>query len=355
MKNKKSTIGLMLLMAGSLVLTNCTKNKTNEAPTPDTDMTAVSEVVSTQMILADIIEIASPVCEGLSVYNYHDIGSSMSIVSGTSAITTGTSTNVGNTTLKYYEVTFNNTLGRDGHIRNGVLRFDYSPTLNSAVIDHFRLPTFIVNVTATGYSIDNYTLQINSMKIENTTPDGFPTTNPYLPSLGVKLSWKQTSNISFLKSNGTTTSTSTFSGTITKSIENTNNTAIPMPPGYSNTYTVTTYPTFGTLSYDKCYNSYSTEGTGVLADGSPYSLSVTSPLTRNMVSKPSTFNTTWNSTVGALDIVTSERHPFLTGNMIIKAGSKSERYVNFGESAENVDYNAKVTIEGITYDLDITQ
>lgn len=353
MKNKKSTIGLMLLMAGSLVLTNCTKNKTNEAPEPDTDMKAVTEVVTTQMILSDIIEIASPICEGVSLYNYHDCGSSMNIVSGGTAVTTGSYSSTAQLTSKYYEVTFNKTLGRDGHIRNGVLRFDFSPTVNSATYDHFRLPTFDCNVIATGYSIDNYTLQVNSMNIKNVTPDGFPTTSPYLPALGTKLSWKQTSNVTFL--NGS--SSSSFNGSITKTIENTNNQSIPMPAGYSTNYTVTVYPSFSYLSYDKCYNSYKGEGTGTLSDGTPYTMTISdaAPLTRNMVSKPTTFSTNWNSTLNAYDIITAERHPFLTGLMTIKAGSKAERLVNFGGAAEVVDYNAKVTIAGITYDLDITQ
>ena len=47
----------------------------------------------------------------------------------------------------------------------------------------------------------------------------------------------------------------------------------------------------------------------------------------------------------------AERHPFLSGAMTFKPSGKSIREVNCG-TGDVVDYNVKVTIEGVTYDAD---
>ena len=66
MKNKKFNFGLTLLMAGSLFLTNCTKNKTNEPPAPDYEMGSTKDIVKAQMIVTDIFDMAGQAGEGAS-------------------------------------------------------------------------------------------------------------------------------------------------------------------------------------------------------------------------------------------------------------------------------------------------
>lgn len=349
MKNKKSTIGLMLLMAGSLVFTNCTKDKTNPQPEPDKDMTTTTEAVNTQMIVNDIQELCGQVCESNAfLLNDHD-ATPVTIIQGTNTINSSNAlVNVGSTS---YTLTFNNTVGRDGRVRNGILVFDYTATPASVPNAFYRIPGFIVDVTSVGYSVDNYTININNMRISNTTPIGFPGTAPYFPS-ATKMSWKQTANVSVMWANGTSTSTTTFNGTINKTLENTNNTSIPMPPAPPTT--PTTYTVFGYsgvnnnfLKLNLQYTSYTIEGAGTLADGTAYTLATSSPLTRNFVSSPELF-----VVVGG-EVITVQRHPFLTGVLNFKPTGKPDRVIDFGESGTIVDYNAKVTIEGITHSLDI--
>lgn len=347
MKNKKSTIGLMLLMAGSLALTNCTKDKTNPQPEPDKDMTTTTEAVNTQMIINDIQELCGQVCESNAfLLNDHD-ATPVTIMQGTNTINSSNAmVNVGSNS---YTLTFNNTVGRDGRVRNGVLVFDYTATPASVPNKFYRIPGFIVDVTSVGYSVDNYTISINNMRISNTTPIGFPGTAPFFPS-ATKMSWSQTANVSVMSTDGTNTLTTTFNGTINKTLENTNNTAIPMPPGP----TATTYTVFGYsgvnnnfLKLDLQHASYVIEGAGTLANGTAYTLNTTSPLTRNFVSSPELFVVVSN------EVITVERHPFLTGMVNFKPTGSSDRVVDFGESGTIVDYNTKVTIEGITHSLDI--
>lgn len=358
MKNKKSTIGLMLLMAGSLVLTNCTKNKTNEAPTPDTDMSSTIEIVNTQMILSDIHEICGQVCEANSyLLPYQDGGASISIKSGTNTIVGNPAINFADNGNKYYSVTFNNTVGRDGHIRNGILTFNYSLT-TVASTDYYRQAQWKCNVSSTGYSIDDYTVQINSMSINNVNANGFPTVNPHIPA-NDSLTWEQTANLSILRAVGGNTNTTTFNGKFVKRLYNTNNTAVPMPSGAVQT-TFTVFPTpYGSALYlHKQHMGITGYGEGVLSDGSPYSFQIQKPLQRvtvstNSLSMPATTSSP-EPFIALGGLLTSpERHPFLTGVMTFKAGTKGERTVDFGPSAEVVDYNAKVTIDGISYSLDI--
>lgn len=346
MKNKKSTIGLMLLLAGSLVLTNCTKDKTNPAPTPDTDLTTSTEVVTAQMILSDIHEIAGQVCEtNPFLLGYHD-GTPLSTKSGTTIVNSNNAVIFADLVNEFFTVTFNNTVGKDGHIRNGVLKFDYSPT-SVAAVDHYRQAQFKCNVTATGYSVDDYTVVINSMSINNTNPVGFPSVAPHLPA-NENLTWDQTSNVSIMKLSGTTTLTTTFNGKITKTLKNTNNTSIPMPTGMI-TYTVFPAPYTTALYLNKQWCEYTGNGTGVLSNGTVYTYDITSPLTRNFVSSPEPFMSNGGY------IMSPERHPFLTGTAVMHPTGRHERYIDFGTSGDLVDYNAKITIEGISYNTDFRQ
>lgn len=347
MKNKKSTIGLMLLMAGSLALTNCTKDKTNPQPEPDKDMTTTTEAANTQMIINDIHELCGQVCESNAfLLNDHD-ATPVTVMQGTNTInSSNAAVNVG---ASSFTLTFNNTVGRDGHVRNGILVFDYTATPGTVTTKLYRIPGYIVDVSSVGYSVDNYTVNINNMRISNTTPIGFPGTAPFFPN-ATNMSWSQTANVNVLSTDGTNTLTTTFNGTINKTLLNTNNTPIPMPPGSSQvTFTVFGYSGANSnfLYLDSQHASYKIEGSGTLSNGTAYTLSTNSSLTRNFKSSPELFVVIGNQ------IVTVQRHPFLTGVLTFKPNGKSERTINFGEDGSIVDYNTKVTIEGITHSLDI--
>lgn len=346
MKNKKSTIGLMLLLAGSLVFTNCTKDKTNHEPAMDTDVNTSAEAVTAQMIISDIHEIAGQVCETNSyLLGYHD-GTPLTTVMGTTTINSNAATIVADLINEFFTVTFNNTVGKDGHVRNGVLKFDYAPTVVAAV-DHYRQAAFICNVTGIGYTVDDYTVQINSMQIKNTTPLGFPNTGTLTP-VNVNLSWSQTCDVQIMKASGTTTQTTSFAGTINKTLKNTNNTAIPMPTG-NLTYTVFPSPYTTALYLNKQYCEYTGGGIGTLANGTPYFYEITSPVTRNFVSSPEPFL----SSNGA--IISPEKHPFLTGTVSFRPKERKDRIIDFGGNGSIVDYNASVTIDGVTYHVDVKQ
>lgn len=345
MKNKKFTIGLTLMLAGSLLFTNCTKNKTNEAPTPDSDVQTTKDMVKIQMMVNDIIDMAGQAGNTASGLLPHLSYAPLSIVSGTNTINSTNATISFSPALYYYDVNFNQTVGKDGHVRSGSLKFDFLkstiPTvavpIPPVVTSHCR-PFFQASVTAIGYTVDDYSITINSMTIDNSTPIGFPNISPYLPA-NFNITWNINANITIASPSGT----DQFSGTFSQTLLNTNNTAVPMPLIGSQTFTVYQASASNVVQWNKAYLGYTGNGTATV-NGTTSSFTLTN-CTRNMNSSPEMF-----FAPGGL-FSKPERHPFLSGMMTFKPEGKSIREVNFG-TGDVVDYNAKVTIEGVTYDAD---
>jgi len=347
MKNKKFTIGLTLLLTSTLLLTNCTKNKTNEPPVADNNTQSTADVVELQMILSDIIELAGQGHDATGISPY--LSSTLTAVKvGTTTVPSNpVSPNV-QTIPKYYNITFANTPGNDGHLRNGVLNYDYSTSTSTVPIIVHSTPGFIANVTSTAYTIDNYSVNINSMTIKNMVQPGFPLTAGLTPT-NVNLSWDINANVTVTSPSWTRTITCNW----TKTLLNTGNQAVPMPGVGTQTFMVFQGPAYASVIWAKAHVSYTGSGTANLGDGTiNYTIS---GLTRNFNSSPEGYkyikyvpstNPYYSSMVDD-----PERHPFLSGSMTFQNGSNAQRQVDFGVG-DVVDYHAKVTIKGITYDVD---
>ena len=349
MKNKKFNLGLTLLLTSSLLLTNCTKNKTNDPPVPDNNTQSTAEVTELQMILNDLVEIGGQANDGASGLSPYLSSTLTSVKVGTTTVMSNPATLFLDLTNKFYTVTFNNTPGNDGHVRNGVLKYDYATSTNSLVPQIFyRTPGYIAFVTGTAYTIDNYSITINSMTIRNLIQVGFPTSGPLNPT-NTNLAWGITADISV----ASPTWTRTITGDWTKTLLNTNNQAVPMPLTGTQTFTVYQGPSYASLSWNKAHVSYSGTGSANVGAG-PLTYTLTS-CTRNFNSSPEGYkyikyvypaNPMSQSTVDD-----PERHPFLSGLMSFRGTGSALRQVDFG-TGDVVDYNAKVTIQGITYDVD---
>jgi hypothetical protein len=349
MKNKK--LGLTLLMAGSLFLTNCTKNKTNEAPSHDYETQSTKDMVQAQIILSDIIEIAGQAHDGVGLSPY--LSSTLTSVRvGTNMVTSSPVVFLPgnpNISTKTYSVNFTTTPGNDGHVRNGVLFFDYSATTStvpSSTIKH-STPGFIASVTSTGYTVDDYSITINSMQIKNTTNLSFPAVSSYSPN-NTNLTWNITADIDVAAPGGTRNLKANWN----KTLLNTGNQAVPMPLTGSQTFTIFQGPAYTTVLWNYAYVSYSGTGSGSTSAG-PFTYSM-SNMTRNFNSSPEGYKYIRYiapNPMAPTVVDDPERHPFLSGMMTFKEGSKPTREVDFGV-ANVVDYNAKVTIEGVTYDVD---
>src|ERR1044072_9476529 len=121
MKNKAFTIGLTLLVAGSLFLVNCTKGKKSEAPSPDYEFVSTQDMNRVQMVISDIEEIGGIAADDYTTLLPWASYTPLSTMHGTNTINS-VAANISALPVGGYTVTFNNTIGKDGHVRNGELR-----------------------------------------------------------------------------------------------------------------------------------------------------------------------------------------------------------------------------------------
>jgi hypothetical protein len=314
MKNKKFTIGLVLLMAGSMAFTSCTKGKTNTAPEPDKETATASDMAMVELIASDMGEIAAQGLDG-----------GMVIFAG-NTVTPITSTQP----FPNRVLTFSNTTGWDGRTRTGNFEFDENQSYPGATF--YRNPGYVATATVTNYIVDNYTVNVNTFKIVNTSPNNWV--------IGQDLTWEHTYNFEVKKPDGTSI---TYDGTQTK-----------LMSGYKFGTTASTVAvvqgtaaTVNSIIWQRADSvKFYGKSTGLTATGQTYTKTVdkSKPLIRNYTCAP-------QKIVPASISTRNERHPFVKGIMLFKLPSKGDRTIDFGNYT--CDYNVNITIDGITYQQDV--
>jgi len=301
MKTKQVILTLStLVLAGSLMMTGCRKKKEQEEP--DTDQQAAQENQIAENMMSDVGGIGSQGSENGSLSTYR-----MDQTADISGITSGT--------LSFGVKTFTVDFGPypgvtclDGKKRSGKLMFDFTASTNSATA--YRMPGFNMNVTSSNYTVEDYTVNIISKNIQNTTPTSIPTgTNP-----GTNLTWAITANVSIVKpSNG---GTITWNSTRTKTLLNTSD---------PNCYKGQTMP----IDWSKAKISLSGSASGTTAQGDSYTSAIHS-IVRDF---------------GGCKIF--GRYPWISGTIDFTPGTKATRYIDFGNGT---CYNSvTITIKGVTY------
>jgi len=314
MKNKKFTIGLTLLIAGALVFTNCKKESPQPAE-PDMDFTSSEDFCLSNYIVQDINEICAQSGDG---------GSSLPFFNGS----------INRDTInKKVTVTFNNTLGNDAKVRNGVLVFSYANSTIGA--KYYRQPGYKAVATSTSYVVDGYSVNINSMTIDNLTANGF------VPAKD-SLTWKQTCDVDVWKPSDA--DKITVKGWMNKILLNTNP---ALGTGTMVPYTSITTP----IKWGYAQVGYHGELSGVTSDMNSYKADI------------------WKSTMlkryfgCAPDKLTHpERHPNIKGQIIFDVDpnnsnlttKKEVRTIDYDPfKNEHCDYNTSITIKGISYSKDM--
>ena len=302
MKTKQLILTLStLVLAGSLMLTGCRK-KTKENEEPDKDQSAAQENTLAENYMNDVAGIGSQGSENGSLSTYRNDGSQDVFGISSASVTFGPNT---------FTVDFGAYPGVnciDGRKRSGKLMFDYSASTNSATA--YRNPGYKLSITSANYTVDDYTVNIISKNISNTTPTTIPTgTNP-----GVNLTWNVTANVNIIKPAGG--GTITWNCNRTKTLLNTND---PM------CYQGQSSP----ILWNKARIQIDGNASGVTAGGEAY--------TAYMIGMTRDFGT-----CGSL-----LKYPWIAGNLNFTPGTKATRYVNFGSGA--CDRIAVVTINGIDY------
>lgn len=314
MKQQHISMSLaMVLVAGALSFTSCRKKeKENVEPTPDTEQTTATDNNLAENMVNDIATMGSQVSENGNLTTYRTAGeSAMSGEDFKLAAACATVTGVGTKTIT---VDFGSScLGLDGRTRSGKLIYDFSASSPTTAI-YYRNPGFSMSVSSQNYVVDGHQVNIVNKKVTNTTPGNIPSG----PNPGTNLTWSVTASVNIIKPNGGTIS---WSCNRTMELINTSNT---------NCYNGQTYP----INWTKAMIQLNGTSNGTNANGENFTAVVT-----NVVKD---FNC-------APDPLRPRRHPFVSGTISYTPGTRPTRLINFGSST--CDFNATVTINGVTYTI----
>jgi len=296
-------IGLILtalVLSSAMLITSCKKKETE---TPDNDTSAASDNNLAEWTTNDAITMAGQASENGSV----------SYKQGDNSVLATCATVTVNTTTKIITVNFAGGICNDGHLRSGILTFDYSASTGGAL--YYRHPGFSCHLTSTNYVVDGNAVTINHT-VTNTTAAGF---NPATTNM----TWSITGSVTIVKINngGTVTWNCTRTQTLLNTSAITYN-GIAVPASYVDQNTV--------IDWAKAVVSVSGSANGTTAKGESYSFTTTSPLVVNMNCTP--------------DPNKPSRHPIVAGAFDFKPGNKGNRHIDFGSGA--CDLTCTVLITG---------
>jgi hypothetical protein len=311
MKTQKLTYALTaLLLCGGLIFTSCRKKDNTDDKQPDNEQSSASDNNLAEGTGNDIVAIGSQVFENGSLTTFKTSGIAVMMTSTCAIITSASN----GTMITTYTVDFgtNGCTGDDGRVRKGKLIYDLSGSTNGA--KYYRNPGFKMIVTSQNYSVDGNLVTIGQKVVTNTTFAGIPQgINP-----GTNLTWSITSNLTIVKANNG--GTVTWNCTRTKELTNTADQNCYKGQGQA-------------IDWTKAVIKLNGNSSGVNSQGENYTASL-----NNLIRD---FNCTPDATK-------PHRHPFISGTISYSPGIRPTRLVDFG-SANNCDFNATVTINGVTY------
>jgi hypothetical protein len=303
MKTNKIIFGTtVLILAGSLMFTSCRKKDRVEEE-PDQETATANDNANMENISADLDAMGGEAAETGTVSQRGNGTELLSMAPGATVTGFGTST---------ITVDFGaGVLGQDGRTRSGKIIYDLSQcTPTSSVF--YRNPGFKVIITSQNYVVDQHSVTIVNKTIANTTPLSVNSQTVYS---GVNLTWSINSNISVVKPDGKTV---TWTCSRTKELINSNDPAC---------YHGQLVP----ISWSMAKVKLNGTASGTNAKGESYTVTAAN-LVRDFTCSPNT---------------NPKRHPFISGTIDYKPGSRPTRHVDYGNGG--CDNNATVTVNGVTY------
>jgi hypothetical protein len=318
MKKTKLTIALSGLMIATAVIISSCQKKNSSTTTPDTSTTSSTDNNTAQQSSHDVTNFGSEGIESnngtgngsLSTYKLSNGGGLPAPMSGSVSVSI-------NTANKNMTVTFINYVGYDGHTRNGTIYYDWSTSTNNAV--WYRDSGLVLNVStpSNNYTVDNYTVHINSKQIKN------------IGRVGGQLTWTDNSNITITKpSSGGTIQ---WQGNWTIALLNTGSYTSTTYDGTAASYTYT--PVFhgyggtiaNSISWAQALVSVNGTFNGTASDGETYSGNITSPLILNLNCTPP-----------------GTRYLYVSGVLNFTPTGKTTRVINYGSGTCDLTYTITI-------------
>jgi len=263
----------------------------------------------------------------------------------------GTMTPTRDTTGKFLLMSFNKTTCLDGRLRDGsvfmLYRYDTilfpnkEQTRNSK---YMREKGFAGNITLSDYRVDNWLIQ---------TDRGIPAkmfnkleTEKYDPTV-TKLTWYFGGRFIFT-SPADTNKKMVCEVRLTKTLENSTD-----PKVFAPTKSSAITWSLGTISYQGDANGSTIDGVAYT-----FSISPSTPVKRDFTCYSDPILTVaTTATVGVVNSVKQEYHPFISGIMSLKEGTKYVRQVYYGNEDDatlnyQCDNKGVVLIQGNSYPVD---
>lgn len=333
MKMKKVILGCSVLAATAILLTSCNKDKTVAEPVQDTEFQSTKDVIYANTVASDIEQIVAYMGEGqlLTKYLQPAPGSSGSIPP---PVTSGNSITV---------VFQGSVTCRDGKKRDGSITLVYTSSPASYSANATRDPGYVATVYLNNFWQDGWSVAVvDQFVVKNVTAFN------YAPASD-KLKWTIKGKLA-INNVADASKNMTWEGDMTKTLANTNNSAVfaptkLLPIAWSSTTIV-----------NNAKLEYGGSSKGITANGTAYTFSITeeSPLVRDYNCSPDKVLgvTTTTANPPVVTPVYSEWHPFISGVASFTTGSLAPRLVDFGVAGD-CDNAVKITIKGVETPVDL--
>jgi hypothetical protein len=235
----------------------------------------------------------------------------------------GTVTVIMDTASKYLVVSFNNTKGKDGKIRNGSIFAQYG---QDALAPHSRLSheyKFSASITLSNYSVDGYLIQLNNVAPYSVLKNKLAT-SAYNPAT-TKITWD-------------------FSGLfmITHPLDptyNINCTAIITKTLFNNTDPLVMTSSSSNINWDKAHVQYGGEINGTFMNNTfVYTIDPKNQISKYFICSPKTS-----------DSLSTALHPFTHGTAnFVSEGDGYVKLIDYGPDID-CDNFGRITYKGVPY------
>jgi hypothetical protein len=296
MKTTKLTLALAgLMIASAAIVSSCKKKEATS--TPDTNATSASDNTMAEKQSNDAENIGAQANENGSLSTFRLAGG------GASPMGVGSVTGFGTGTVT---VTFHDSLGADGHTRNGTIVFSVSPAGA-----HYRDSGMVMTISTPG---NTYYVDGNQVEITKTI-----TNNGRIAS-GNNMQWTIHSNITINKAGGGTV---TWTANRTHTLLNTGAVSTYNGMSVPTAYNGTSLP----ISWNVAIIQINGSSSGTSADGVTFTAS-SNNVVRNMNCAPITSRPHF--------------HPFCAGTIDFNPAGKTTRVLNFGTGNCSTTYTISI-------------
>lgn len=342
MKLKQFTYGISIIASALLLTTGCNKKASSPPPEADKEFSSAVDAQYLEETINDIVLMCAQSSENGSMLFY----SHNPALNGSSITKTVTLNRDTIQTVRKVTITFNDAVCFDGKRRNGSIVCDYSTSNVTFGANYFRQAGYRAIISLNNYVVDGWKITNvsgSNIIIENKAPAA------YVPSNTI-LSWDITGDLKFRNTAPNSLDSMTWKSARRMILANSTSSAVVTTTALPIKWALAQVEWCGIKKDDE------TVATGKTIKGEEYISSIKDDkefrLWKSMTCAPN--GQSPSNGVNSPNIpFLSQRHPFTKGIMKFTLTPKkdSPRTLDIGDGT--CDSKANITIDGITYGLDL--